>query len=375
MEDSLKRRVVKGFPCLYQDAESKVYFLHKKRGQKYFKRSLRTRSLPTARKAYAREIESFEEEVQNAMRYQGTKTPSRTPKNARIKYQDGLELSFGMRMAAGQKLAKRKTLVGYLERLREETLPLWAHKTVAEIHYPDVKEWIRNRERGSGQNVLIALRRVFDDMISHDRRNGVQKLVDNPAAGLKPPPPVRKKASVITLADVRQTLAKIKTVNPYCYDYYIMCVLSGATPDETRRMRVEHINIVDEVLTVQQVDTRHNTNSYRKGPMNKQLLHHVMAVLKKLKKAKPRDLVFEALPDKSRLSYLLQNVSQSLGLKRVHIGNLQPIYIQAGIHAGLNPVQIAKLIGHKDHGALICQSYSSDFLNYPDLSTRITIDI
>jgi len=86
-------------------------------------------------------------------------------------------------------------------------------------------------------------------------------------------------------------------------------------------------------------------------------------------------LVFEGLPDLTRIEYLLRVASNEAGVRRVSKKHFQQFFIESAIRTGLNPIQIANLVGHRDGGAIICQVYRDEFLKYSDNTSRIKIEL
>jgi len=367
---------VKSLPNLYRCEETGVFYLRRRHGKKLWIRNLKTRTMSTVRENYERHITELENEIKTQQNFRVAR-PVKTnlKKRCRIKYSDGLELSFGMRLGAGQKIRSRKNLVNFLSRLREETLDLWANKTVAEITYYDVKDFFKERRKkslGGSRPLLTQLRKVFDDMIDHDRRNGVLKIVDNPCRGVKAPAAAKKTPLLVTREDVTKTLTEIKMQNRYLYDYFYLCLLTGAKPEEVTRLACDDLDINSEVIKITENDVRYATTTYRKIPMSTQCLNHCIHLLRSQKNGE-HGLVFDALPSLTRLNYILRMTSQNIGCRRVSLQHLQMAYVQSAIDHGLNPPQIAKLIGHRDGGALVCKNYQNEYLACSCNYTTMTI--
>ena len=367
----------RGLPCLYRHAETKAYWLRKRKGNRLFSRCLKTRSLPTARRIYAKNIEALEEEIENATKFEFAKPPSHSKgRRTRIKFEKGVEYSFGIRISAGQRWTSRRDLLMLLNRMRNECVPLWGNKVVSEISYADVKEWAKDlrREKANAARMICELRRVFQDMIDYDRRNGVAAITPNPADGIKGPKKKRRERSVITLSDIRGVLNQVQYKNTLLYNFLKLILVTGAKPDEAIRLRIGDIDFADETITYTEQDARYSAVTYRKAPLSKQALDHCMVLMRSVKGSK-NALVFEGLPDLTRIEYLLRVASNEAGVRRVSKKHFQQFFIESAIRTGLNPIQIANLVGHRDGGAIICQVYRDEFLKYSDYTSRIKIEI
>lgn len=348
---------------LYRSTATGIYHIRKSRSGRIFTRSLRTTSLATAKRVIDKALEELQKEIEAAFRVSFSNLPTgRSPRYTRMKYADGLEMSFGTRLSAGHKYSTTKNLSQLLKVLRDWTLDRWGDLTVDRILPEDIQALFKERmEAGMApatrNTYLGCLRRVFRDMIDCDRRNGVKTYVPNPAEALKRLP-VRNKVRIPETSVVLRVLTSIRTQNPFFADFLLAILYTGARLNEMSRVTAGDVDLQKRILhcpNSKAMVGRYGEDGYREVPLNQEAYDHFCKLLRVYRR-KSGDLLF---PDVVKETVRANIVRHCLvvGVPQFTCHQLRHIFATTCIESGVDIPTIARWLGHSDGGMLLLKTY------------------
>ena len=355
---------VPGIARLYRSTSTGIYYIRKSKGGRIFTRSLRTSSLPTVKRIFEKSMASLEKEVEAAFQISFVANPrGRAATGKRIKYRDGLELSFGTRLSAGLKYGTVRNLNNQLKTLREETVPLWGDRTIDKISSMDVQDFLRAQSEGGKapgtRNIyLSSLRRVFNDMIECDRRNGVKAYVSNPGAPVRRLPVV-KKITIPETKVVHRVLDRVAERDPHRGLFCRALLYTGARVNELMRITWRDIHLDKRVLQCPNSKAkvgRYGWDGYREIPFNDKAYDIFSKLVRGAGKAKPDDLVF---PDIIYMTVYcaIKKACELEGVPAVSVHQLRHVFATSCIESGVDIPTIARWLGHSDGGVLLLKTY------------------
>lgn len=355
---------VSSIPRLYRSTRNGVYFLRKCKSGRVFTRSLRTRSLPNARKKYDAELEALEQEIKQAFSLSFQSMPYGKHKTGnRIKYKDGLELSFGTRLSAGHKGATVKGLAYRLQVLRRETIPLWGDKTVRDIDQCDVKDWLRGvldngRSPSTHNTYLTLLKRTFKDMIEHDRRQGVKEPVDNPADFLRSIR-VMPKVYIPENQDIVRVIEWVETRNRLHAAFHRGLWFTGARWNELYRLTWADVGLDKRIIQMPNSKAKvgkYGSDGYREIPMNQNAYDLLAELARTSRHTDPEDQVFPGVEKQASIRWLRRGC-ETLAIKNFTPHCLRHAFATNAIECDVDIPTVARWLGHRDGGVLLLKTY------------------
>lgn len=355
---------VHGIARLYRSTSTGIYYVRKTKGGRIFTRSLRTPSLATAKKIMGRVLGELDQEMQRAFQVSFAAFPTgKTQTKTRMKYREGLDLSFGSRLSAGHKYQTVRNLNTLYKILKDRTLPLWGNKTVEQISSMDVQDFLRNemeggKKPGTRNIYLSTLRRVFDDMLECDRRNGVRQYVTNPAGGIKRIP-VKPKITIPETEVVHRVLQVVKSEDPL-RGYFVYALLyTGARCNEMARLRWADIDLNNRILHCPNSKGKvgkFGDDGYRDVPMNGRAYDLFSKLIRGAGQVLPDEEVFPGLLYNT-IFVSLKRACSKIGVVAISPHQLRHVFATTCIESGVDIPTIARWLGHSDGGVLLLKTY------------------
>lgn len=185
--------------------------------------------------------------------------------------------------------------------------------------------------------------------------------VDNPAAHIKRKPIRQKRAIIPTRDQFRQLLAGIRASDGRpstqakarkCADLIELLAYSGCRLDEARNLRWGDVDFTRGVYTVTGGERGTKNHETRTVPMNDALRQ----LLERLR-AEGEVRSGEAVVTAQSARMVLDSAGTRLGLPRFTHHAFRHFFATTAIESGGDIPTVAKMLGHKDGGALLMKTY------------------
>lgn len=325
---------------LYRREPSGRYYALVKRAGKQIWRSLKT----TDRKLAERRLADFVAQA------------------AKLRPQDDPHISFpalAERWLDTRRHTLKPSTLERIQRCVKAVAPFFAGTSVRHVTRRHCDRWVTERgQRLAAQSFaheLDTMRRVFAYAVEIGLR------VDNPAAHIERKPIHPKRPVIPTREQFRQLLAAIRASDGRpstqakarrCADLIELLAYSGCRLDEARNLRWADVDFARGVFTVTGGERGTKNHEPRTVPMN-DALRQLLERLRAEGDGRPDEPVVRARSARM----VLESVAVRTGLPRFTHHAFRHFFATTAIESGGDIPTVAKMLGHKDGGALLMKTY------------------
>ena len=237
--------------------------------------------------------------------------------------------------------------------------PFFAGVSVRNLTRRHCDQWLR--ERGDElapqtfAHELDTMRGVFAYAVEIGLR------VDNPAAHIERKPIRSQRPTVPTREQFRQLVAAVREsdARPDSQakakdgaDFVELLAYSGCRLDEARSLRWRDVDFERDVFTVTGGESGTKNHEPRTVPLN-DALRQVLARLHAERNPQPGDFIVKTKSARK----CLDTATRRLGLPHLTHHALRHFWATTAIESGGDIPTVAKMLGHKDGGALLMKTY------------------
>ncbi len=325
---------------LYRLETSGGYYALLKRGDKQFRRSLKTKD----RKLADRRLAELRTQVSNLS----------VGDDARLSFEAVATRWMGAtqhRLKASS-IVRRKTCLKNL-------IPFFKGVTIRNVEQKHCERWLTERTpKIAAQTMaheLNVMRSIFDYAV------GLGLLLQNPAKGIKRKPIVQAKMTIPTREQFRQLIAAIRASDGRAdsqakatagADLVELLAYSGCRIAEANALTWADADFTKNTLTITGGAQRTKNSETRVVPMTG-ALRGLLERLKTERTPKPEDRI--SLHDSAKKC--LETASRRLEMHKFHHHDFRHFFATTCIESGVDIPTVSRWLGHKDGGALAMRVY------------------
>ncbi len=199
------------------------------------------------------------------------------------------------------------------------------------------------------------MRGVFDYAVEIGLR------VDNPAAHIRRKPIHSKRPTVPTREQFQQLVAAIRLSDGRAdsqakasdgADLVELLAYSGCRLDEARNLRWRDVDFDRDVITITGGERGTKNHETRTTPMNA-ALRQLLVRLRPESNPQPDDLIMKIKSARK----CIDTATRRLGLPHLSHHTFRHFFATTAIESGGDIPTVAKMLGHKDGGALLMKTY------------------
>ena len=325
---------------LYRLETSGGYYALLKRGDKQFRRSLKTKD----RKLADRRLVELRAQVVNL----------RVSDDARLSFEEVA----ARWMEATQHTLKASSIVRRQTCLKN-LIPFFKGVTIRNAEQKHCERWLTERApKIAAQTMaheLNVMRAIFDYAV------GLGLLLQNPAKGIKRKPIVQAKMIIPTREQFRQLVAAIRASDGRAdsqakaasgADLIELLAYSGCRIAEANAITWADVDFTKNTLTVTGGEQGTKNREFRVVPMTS-ALRGLLERLQKERSPKPGDRV--SLHGSAKKC--LETAARRLGMHKFHHHDFRHFFATTCIESGVDIPTVSRWLGHKDGGALAMRVY------------------
>jgi integrase len=237
--------------------------------------------------------------------------------------------------------------------------PFFAGVSVRNATRRHCDDWLKRRGPALAPQTFAHELDVLRNVFKHAMDIGLR--VDNPAAHIKRKPMHTRRPSVPTREQFRQLLAAIRASDGrpskqaqarLCADLVELLAYTGCRLDEARNLRWRDVDFERDVFTVTGGEHGTKNHEQRTVPLNT-ALRQLLERLQSETNPQPADLIAQAKSAKM----CLDSATKRLGLPHFCHHAFRHFWATTAIESGGDVPTVAKMLGHKDGGALLMKTY------------------
>lgn len=325
---------------LYRREPSGSYYALLKRAGKQIWKSLKTKD----RKLAERRLKEFTAQASN------------------LRPQDEPHVGFvplAERWLGTKRHTVKASTLARAQRCVKALAPFFAGLSVRNIARRHCDEWVSKRGYTIAPQTFAHELDTMRGVLGYAVEIGLR--VDNPAGHVLRKPIRSKRAIVPTREQFRQLVAAIRQSDgrPDSQakakdgaDLVELLAYSGCRLDEARNLRWRDVDFERGVYTVTGGERGTKNHEARTVPMN-EALRQLLARLAGEGEAKPGDLVVKIKSARK----CIDTATRRLGLPHLSHHTLRHFFATTAIESGGDIPTVAKMLGHKDGGALLMKTY------------------